>query len=46
MARYLVTMSQTVEVEAVDIDEAEMMASEMLDWSEAYFETEEGDDNA
>jgi len=39
--KYLVTITQTVEVEADDIDEAEMLAAGMIDCGEAYYETEE-----
>ncbi len=41
--KYLVTISQTIEVEADDLDEAEVRAGMALDLGSAEFKTEEID---
>ena len=39
--KYLVTISQTIEVEADDLDQAEVQAGMAMDLGSAEFETEE-----
>lgn len=39
--KYLVTISQTIEVEAEDLDEAEVLAGMAMDLGSALFESEE-----
>jgi len=43
MPKYLVTISQEIEVEADDIDDANVEAAQCFDFGSADFETEEID---
>ena len=44
MPRYLVTISEEIEVEASDETEAEITAAQCFDFGSAYFDVEEIDD--
>jgi len=44
--KYLVTISQTIEVEAENVDSAEILALDAFDFGSSYFETEEVTEDA
>jgi hypothetical protein len=46
MPRYSVTVSQTILVEADDVNSAEVLALDEFDFGSSYFETEEVTEDA